>query len=161
MAAKVYLCFGSRQYLASNHAIQDQGAETDEKVEDNNAIFATLMSIFLDGQAIYRDNAALHERFVFTHVLKIVRGSQGKTKTIDIAADTREFVDRVVKNSQITNTGAVNLLVESGNVPAPTPTAINLALEESITRPEASAEVSVFNTDPAVAGQFTVRVTVD
>ena len=140
---------------------QDQEQETDDKVEDNNTIFNKGSDMFQDGQAIFRDNASVADRFTFDQILKIVRGSKGKTKTIDIAADTREFVDRVVKNSDITNTGTVTLLIESGDVPAPGPGAISLPPEESVTRPEASAEVSVFNQDPDTAGQFTIRVTVD
>jgi len=142
-------------------AEQDSKGGTDEKVNANNAINKTLAIINGDGQAIYRNDAALEDRFIFDVVLKIVRGSKGKTVTKDIAADTREFVDRVVKNSEITNTGQVELLLMEGNVPAPDPTAITIPVEGAVTRPEGSAEISVFNTSPTEAGQFTVRITVD
>ena len=142
-------------------AEQDSKGGTDEKIIANNGINKTVNSMFGDGQAIFRDNAALADRFIFDIVLKIVRGSKGKTKTIDIAADTREFVDRVVKNSEITNTGQVELLVEVGNVEAPTGGAITIPVDGAITRPDEGSEVSVFNQDPDTAGQFTIRVTVD
>lgn len=142
-------------------AEQDSKGGTDEKVAANNAINDTLATMFGDGQAIYRDNGAMKDRFTFDTVLQLVRGSKGKTITKDIAADTREFVDRVVKNSEITNTGDVELTLMSGNHPAPDPTAITIPVGEKITRPEASAEISVFNLSPTEAGQFTVRVTVD
>ena len=65
--------------------IQDQEQETDEKVEDNNAINDTGSGMLGDGQAIYRNNASMADRFTFDQILKIVRGSHGVTKTIDIA----------------------------------------------------------------------------
>ena len=42
---------------------QDQEDETDEKIIENNRLYKKLIQMFLDGQAIYRYNAALRERF--------------------------------------------------------------------------------------------------
>lgn len=141
---------------------QDQEQVTDEKVEENNAINKTGAGMFGDGQAIFRENASMADRFTFEQILKIVRGSHGVTKTVDIAAGAREFFDRVIKNSDIVNTGTVNLTVEEGDVPAPTGAGVTIAPDESTTRPEASKLVTVFNlSDPPAAGQFTIRVMVD
>ncbi|MFQ5334562.1 MAG: hypothetical protein ACE5DN_00650, partial [Flavobacteriales bacterium] len=112
-------------------AEQDSKGGTDEKINANNAINKTCNIMFGDGQAIYRDNPALKDRFIFDTVLKLVRGSKGKTKTIDIAPSSREFVERVVKNSEIKNTGQVQLLLEVGNVEAPTPSAITIPVDGS------------------------------
>lgn len=140
---------------------QDQEQETDEKVEDNNVIFNKGSDMFADGQAIFRDDASVADRFTFDQILKIVRGSRGVTRTFAIAADTRELVERVVANSDITNTGAVELLLESGNVPAPSPGAITIPVDGSVTRPEGESTISVFNQSPETAGEFTARVTID
>ncbi len=139
----------------------DSKGGTDAKINANNTINKTLSQMLGDGQAIYRDDPAMAERFIFDKLHQLVRGSSGKTKTIDIAPASREFFDRVVKNSDITNTGDINLLVESGDVPAPTSAVVSIAPGESAKRPDASSEVTVFNTDPSAAGQFSIRVTVD
>lgn len=140
---------------------QDQEQETDEKVVENNAINGTGSGMLGDGQAIYREDASMADRFTFNQILKIVRGSHGVTKTIDIAPESREFFDRVIKNSDIINIGNVNLTVEEGDVPAPTGAGVTIAPGEEITRPEASKLVTVFNEEAISAGQFTIRVMVD
>lgn len=140
---------------------QDQEQETDEKVEENNVIFKTGMGMMGDGQAIYRDNASMADRFTFEQILSIVRSAHGVTKTIDISPASREFFDRVIKNSDITNTGTVNLIVEEGDVPTPTGLGVTIAPTESTKRPEASKLVTVFNEEPTSAGQFTIRVMID
>lgn len=152
----------SELYDNFTDAEQDSKGGTDEKVEANNAINDTLAVMFGDGQAVYRNNQTMKERFTFDIVLELVRGSKGKTLTVEIPADTRKFYDRVVKNSLIVNTGAVDLTAQEGDVPAPDPVAsFVIGVGESTTRPEASSLLSIFNLDPAVAGKFTVRVTVD
>jgi len=140
---------------------QDQEQVTDEKVDENNAIHKTGAGMLGDGQAIWRDNASMADRFTFDQILKIVRGSHGVTKTIDIAPLGREFFDRVIKNSDITNTGNINLTVEEGDVPTPTGGGVVIAPGESTTRPEASKLVTVFNLEATTGGQFTIRVMVD
>ncbi len=140
---------------------QDQEEETDEKIIENNRLFRKLMDMFLDGQAIYRSNPVLKERFTFDQVLKIVRGSKGKTKRIKIAPSGKEFVDRVVKNSKITNTGQTTLFVDKDNVETQTPAAVQVAPESSIPVPGNSKEITIFNNDTENEGEFTVRVTVD
>ncbi len=140
---------------------QDQEQLTDEKIIENNKINAKINDIFGDGQAIYRDNPSMAERFTFDQVLKIVRGSKGKTKRIQIAPASHEFVDRVVKNSEITNTGQTTLFVDKGNVETQTPAAVELESESSIPVPGNSKEITIFNNDTENAGECTVRVTVD
>jgi len=143
-------------------AEQDSKGGTDEKIEANNAINETLSGMFADGQAIFRDNQTMKERFTFDVVLKIVRGSQGVTRTFEIAADTRELVERVVLNSEITNTGAVELILMEGDVPAVDPiSAITIPVGEAVTRPEGSAIISMFNQSPTEDGEFTARITID
>lgn len=140
---------------------QDQEQETDEKIIENNKINAKLSDFFGDGQAIYRDDPSMADRFTFDQVLKIVRGSKGKTKRIKIAPASREFVDRVVKNSKITNTGQTTLFVDKDNVETQTPAAVQVASESSIPVPGNSKEITIFNNDTENEGEFTVRVTVD
>ena len=123
------------QYDDFIDAEQDSKGGTDEKVESNNAINETLSDMFGDGQAIYRNDQTMKDRFTFDTVLELVRGSKQTTKTIDIAPDTREFFDRVVKNSDIVNTGAVDLTAQEGDVPAPDPVAsFVIGVGESATR---------------------------
>lgn len=148
------------QYDVFTDATQDQGAETDEKIDENNAIFATLMSIFLDGQAIFRENAPLYDRFVFTSVLKIVRGSQGKTITIDIPPQSFKQQGSVVKNSTIANTGGATLWVASGFVETQPASAVRLDSGTLIDVPENNNQITIFNNDEESLGQCTVRITV-
>ena len=148
-------------YDTFTDAGQDAEEETKEKIDANNGIYDTLIGMFKDGQEIYRKDRPKQERFIFDHVLGIVRGSHGVTKTIDIVPLGREFFNRVVKNSDITNTGTVNLTVEEGDVPAPTGAGVIIAPTESTTRPEASKLVTVFNEEAIAAGQFTIRVMID
>lgn len=140
---------------------QDQEQETDEKVEDNNIIFNKGSDMFADGQAIFRDDASMADRFTFDQILKIVRGSRGVTRTFAVAADTRQLVERVITNSDITNTGTVELLLMEGDVPAPDPAATTIPVDGSVVRPAGSSTISVFNMSPDTAGEFTARVTID
>lgn len=140
---------------------QDQGQETDEKIIENNRIYKKLVEMLLDGQAIFRNNAALGERFTFASVLKIVRGSKGKIRTIDLSPASKELVKRVVKNSKITNTGQVNLMLASGDAETPGSEAITIPVDGSVPRPDDNSEVTVFNINPSEKGQFTIRITVD
>ena len=143
-------------------AEQDSKGGTDEKVNANNAINDTCHAMFGDGQAIYRNEQTMKERFIWDRVLELVRGSRGVTRTFDVAADTRQLVERVITNSDITNTGTVELVLMEGNVPAPDPiSAITIPVGEAVTRPEGSAIISVFNQSPTEAGEFTARVTID
>lgn len=143
-------------------AEQDSKGGTDEKIEANNAIDATLAGMFGDGQAIYRDNQTMKERFTFDVVLEIVRGSRGVTRTFEVDADTRKLVERVVASSEITNTGGIELVLMEGDVPAVDPiSAITIPVGEAVTRPEGSAIISVFNQSPTEAGEFTARITID
>lgn len=140
---------------------QDQEQVTDEKVDENNDINKTGAGMLGDGQAIYRNDASMADRFTFDQILSIVRSAHGVTKTIDIAAGAREFFDRVIKNSKITNTGNVDLTVEEGDVPTPTGGGVTISPGGDTTRPEASKLVTVFNEDSTTAGQFTIRVMID
>lgn len=47
----------------------------DKKVSANNAIFADLMSMLLDGQEIFKDEEALLKQFVFTELLYLASGT--------------------------------------------------------------------------------------
>lgn len=140
---------------------QDQEEETDEKIIENNRLYKKLIQMFLDGQAIFRKKAALKERFTFDRVLKIVRGSKGKTKRIEIAPSSRQFVDRIIKNSKVTNTGQTTLWVAEGNVETQPTGAVQLEPESAIPVPGNNKELTIFNNDTETTGECTVRVTVD
>lgn len=148
-------------YDTFTDAEQDQSEETDEKLEENNALYKTLIDFFLDGQAIFREKQATKERFIFDHVLSIVRGSQGKTRTVVVAAASHVSVDRVVKNSKIVNTGTVTLWVAEGKVETQPQEAVQVEPESAIPVPNNSKEITIFNNDIETAGECTVRVTVD
>lgn len=60
-----------QEYLA---AVQEDELETQTKINANNAIHASLMTMFLDGQDIYRKNEALKKQFTFDQVLLTVAG---------------------------------------------------------------------------------------
>lgn len=140
---------------------QDTEEQTDAKINLTNAIYAKLIDMFEDGQAIFRADKALQNRFIFAQVLKMVRGSKGKTITVTIAANSKEFVDRVVKNSKIENIGGVDLLVDQGNLETPTSAAVPLPVGEGIDVPGGSKAITIFNQDSTTEGKCTVRVTVD
>lgn len=55
-------------------ATKDSRVETQEKITANNGIYKNLMSMFLDGQEIFKNNEAVKKRFTFSQVLLIVAG---------------------------------------------------------------------------------------
>lgn len=61
-------------YAGFEDAQQDNEELRDQKINANNALHATLMSMFDDGQKIYRNNPAKRERFTFAKVLGLVSG---------------------------------------------------------------------------------------
>jgi hypothetical protein len=148
-------------YAQLTDGFQDNAELTDEKVGESNRLHKKLMVMFLDAQAIFRSEAATQERFVFAHVLSIIRGSSGVTKTININPESFEHVKRVVKNSKITNTGTVTLWIEKGIVTSQGATALELLPESDLPVPDNNSELTIFNQDLTVSGQCTVRITID
>jgi hypothetical protein len=68
---------------------------TDDKGIANNDIFAKLMSMFEDGQQIFKDNEAVKKQFVFEQVLGMISGPG--------AAGIRGIVTDAVTNLPVTN----------------------------------------------------------
>ncbi len=68
-------------YAAFTDAGQDEVEGTDQKLNANNAIYATLTAMFDDGQVIYEDNPAKRERFIFTRVWELISSSGGSGST--------------------------------------------------------------------------------
>lgn len=64
----------STQLTAFQQSEEDIKINTAAKINANNAIYATISEICLDGQQIYRNNQALKDQFVFNTVLEIVSG---------------------------------------------------------------------------------------
>lgn len=148
-------------YTSLADGIQDNAELTDEKVSENNTLHAKLMTMFLDGQAIFRHSGAEQERFIFQHVLSIVRGSAGVTKTFDIQPENYVQIKRVVKNSFIVNTGDVPIWVDKGLVETQGPSAIELQPEEQYQNADSSADYTIFNNSTTETAQCTARVMVD
>lgn len=61
-----------QQFLQSEELSQ-QGTET--KIVANNLVYSNLISMFLDGQEIYKTNEVLKKQFVFDQVLNLVSGT--------------------------------------------------------------------------------------
>lgn len=47
-------------------------AQTEAKITANNTMYARLISMFLDGQDIFKNNAPLRKEFVFDEVIKLI-----------------------------------------------------------------------------------------
>ena len=61
-----------QQFLQSEELSQ-QGTEA--KIIANNTVYSNLMSMFLDGQEIYKTNEVIKKQFVFEQVLNLVSGT--------------------------------------------------------------------------------------
>lgn len=63
------------QLTAFQQSEEDIKINTANKINANNAIYATISEICLDGQQIFRNNQAMKDQFVFNTVLEIVSGT--------------------------------------------------------------------------------------
>jgi hypothetical protein len=117
-----------------------------------------MIAMFADGVYVFKQNAARRNRFVFSTVLELIRGSATPIKTFVVEANDKKQVDRVVANSKVTNTGTTVLWVEKGMVDVKGPAAVELMPESEMVTP--GPEITVFN-EEAVDGEFEARVVVD
>lgn len=77
------------KYEAFTDVEQDMQQATDDKINANNLVYSNLISMFEDGQKIFRNNASLRDRFVFDTVLALISsGGGGTTDTGDVNANT-------------------------------------------------------------------------
>ena len=76
-------------------ASQTDEVETQTKIEANNGIFASIMSMFLDGQEIFKSNEAVKKLFTFDQVLLTVSGpgNQGIKGDVVIAGTDNPVTD--------------------------------------------------------------------
>lgn len=139
-------------------ANQDSDVDTDARLIKYNELYTVLMSMFADGAYVYKKNASMRNRFIFSTVLELIRGSSTPIKTFAVDANSLKQVDRVVANSKVTNTGSTVLWVEKGTVSEKGPGAVELMPETDMPTP--GVEITVFN-EEAVAGEFEARVVVD
>ena len=140
---------------------QDTKQQTHQKIAANNAIYKKLTLMFGDAQAIFRNNPVLKDRFIFTKVLELVRGSKNITKSFDIQNNNRLVINRLVANSEITNTGTVTLWLDSGDQPTQTTTALQLNPGDILPKPLNTNTITLFNPHPTTPGKATARITVD
>ena len=61
-----------QQFLDSEEAGR---IATENKIVANNGVYKNLMSAFLDGQEIFKDEDAIKKQFIFDHVLNLVSGT--------------------------------------------------------------------------------------
>lgn len=61
-------------YSDFTNAEQQAPEQTDAKIAANNLVYKNLLSMFEDGQKIFRNSAAAKQRFVFSHVLELIGG---------------------------------------------------------------------------------------
>lgn len=148
-------------YEQFGDALEDAEEQTTEKINANNDLHAITMKMAEDGQKIYRNDRATQERFIYEKVLSIVRGSRGVDKTLAVDPASRLVVERVVLNSAIVNSGSVTLWIAEGDVETQPPGALQLDPGEETVRPENDSTITIFNNDPAAAGEVQVRVTID
>lgn len=139
-------------------ANQDSEEDTDAKLVKYNQLYTTLIGMFADGFHVFRSNTATQNRFVFSTVLELVRGSSTPIKTYIVLPNDKKFVDRLVANSKVTNVGPESLWVEKGNVETQGPDAVELQPETEMPAPVGS--MTVFN-NATVEGKFEARVVVD
>lgn len=74
-------------YAAFKDAEQDAPEQTDAKLAANNELYKNLMKMFKDGKKIFRNSAAVRERFIFTHLLKLISGGSVANTADDDASD--------------------------------------------------------------------------
>jgi hypothetical protein len=73
-------------YEEFTDAEQDGAEQTDAKLAANNELYKNLMKMFKDGKKIFRHSAAVKQRFIFTHLLKLISG-RSVAQTADDASD--------------------------------------------------------------------------
>lgn len=72
-------------------AEENAKVQTDKKIDANNALSNALTKMFTDGKKIFRNNAAIREKFTFDRVWDLVKGNGGgngsvPTNVIEIGA---------------------------------------------------------------------------
>jgi len=60
------------KYLAFTQAEETAKSQTDAKVVANNNLYSKLISMFLDGQEIFKSNTTLVQEFIFADVLNLI-----------------------------------------------------------------------------------------
>lgn len=102
-------------FLTSEETAQIQ---TQTKVKANNQVYNKLMSMFLDGQEIFKDDEAVKRRFVFTDLLYLVGGAgTSGVKGYVTDAQTQQIIPNVSvsivfkdRNAQTDNEGRYQML---------------------------------------------------
>jgi hypothetical protein len=74
-------------YEEFTDAEQDGPEQTDAKLAANNELHKNLMKMFKDGKKIFRHSAAVKQRFIFTHLLKLISGGSVAQTTDEDALD--------------------------------------------------------------------------
>lgn len=88
-------------------ASQNNNVETQAKIMANNEVYAKLISMFLDGQDIYRSDEAIRKKFTFDQLLLLIAGP-GTQGFRGIITQTN---DQPVISGDVSFTGATNKTV--------------------------------------------------
>jgi hypothetical protein len=90
---------------------QDMQQATDDKINANNLVYSNLISMFEDGQKIFRNNASLRDRFVFDTVLALISSGGGTTAdTGDVNGGT---VDNIYDATEEEYVPGVKMLIKN------------------------------------------------
>jgi hypothetical protein len=87
--------------------------EREKKVKANNDIYARLMSMFLDGQEIFKDEDAVLKQYIFDQVLRVVSGT-GTAGIRGVATDAVTGLPIAGLTIEIEGTGKTAITDEDG-----------------------------------------------
>lgn len=96
-------------YASYITASQTDEVETQTKIEANNGIHASVMTMFLDGQQIFKKNEAVKKLFTFDQVLLTVSGPGNQGIKGDV---TIQGTSNAVTAGEVSFTGPSNKTVE-------------------------------------------------
>jgi hypothetical protein len=146
-------------FLDFTDACQDGVVGTAHRLDKLNAVYRRLIGMFADGYYIFRHNGAMQNRFVFVHVLAMLRGSGTPIRTVRVDAGSSRVLRRLVARSKVVNTGDVSLWVDAGETQRQSGKAVELRPEDRLDVPGPS--VTLYNNDRHVAGEVQARMVVD
>jgi hypothetical protein len=91
---------------------------TAAKINANNAVFDSIMVIMKDGQKIYKEDAAVKDRFVFKKVKALVTPPSSSVKTFEGEALATQAVEVVLTDVNLDVAGTRLSFLNTGAVPA-------------------------------------------
>jgi len=149
----------AEMFLNFKHAQQTAFEETEAKITANNICYEALTLMLGDGTQIFEKHPALVKQFIFTNILRLVRGSASVTRTFIIPPSGFKVVKRVVANSKLENIGDTIIFYCKQTTACNADTAPFVNPGDEVTLNSTFDVVSITNPN-AVEGKVRMRVTI-